>query len=87
MITKIPNDIEVENIDMNDYLEIKLYPFSSEATYSRFNYFYSGNAPSYPKLSFSVPIHFNKKGYIDTFNSVFEKTQGGNAYNTLCLES
>ena len=87
MITKIPNDIEVENIDMNDYLEIKLYPFSSEATYSRFNYFYSGNAPSYPKLSFSVPIHFNKKGYIDTFNSVFEKTQGGNTYNTLCLES
>lgn len=50
-------------------------------------YYYAGNAPSNPELSFSVPLHFNNEGYIDTFFNEIYKSQEGNSYNTLCLES
>ena len=35
------------------------------------NYFYSGNAPYYPEINFSVPIVFDADGYIVSFKNAF----------------
>lgn len=59
-------------------------------TYSKnpisLNYFYSGTAPSYPTLEFSVPIHFNTQGYIDSFSNEYALNENGQSYDTLILE-
>ena len=45
-------------------------------------YFYSGTAPSSPQIHFSIPIHFNKEGYIDSFNNIDTNQK---EYGTICL--
>ena len=83
------SDIEVQSI--NDLLMVNInclnQGFQSINKNKNLYYFYSGNAPSYPTLSFRVPIQFDQNGYIYSFNNIYNLTQHGNAYNTLSLES
>ena len=65
---------------------------SSQAYYTlkkgdQLNYFYSGTAPSFPTVQFSVPIRFDDNGYIVTFADERNRlSENDNKYNTLCLE-
>jgi len=68
------------NFTFSDYLSMNLKMFSSTEdsdasklildNNSILNYFYSGNAPSYPTINFSVPIKFDiSTGYITLFDN------------------
>ena len=75
----------IPNINLiNTILDLNLQIINNNTS---LYYYYAGNAPSNPELSFSVPLHFNNEGYIDTFFNEIYKSQAGNNYNTLCLES
>ena len=67
---------------INSLFDFELYTIQEK---NQAYYFYSGNAPSYPEISFSVPFHFDNYGFIDTFNSAM--VNGNDNYNTLTLES
>ena len=77
------SDATIEKI--NDSIQLHLVTYSKNPI--ALNYFYSGTAPSYPTIEFSVPIHFNAEGYIDSFNNKYILDGNNNPYNTLTLES
>ena len=82
-LTIATQNLNIENI--NQKIVLDLYP--QEQNNTVLNYYYAGTAPSYPTINFSIPIHFNDEGYIDSFNNQYVKTEEGQQYNTLTLES
>ena len=83
-----------QNIDgefsFNAIAELNLITFSDSQGITltkddSLSYFYSGNAVSYPSINFSVPIHFDTNGYIDTFSNSYSKHNNNQEYNTLNL--
>ena len=64
---------DTEKFTLSEFLNFNLIAISDEAQgvqlnkNKKLNYFYSGNAPSYPEINFSIPIIFDDDGYIITF--------------------
>ena len=79
-------------INFNNYVTVQLTTFKTLIEGERFtkqttlNYFYSGNAPSYPIINFSAPIVFNQNGYINTFNNFYTVDNNQENYNTITLQ-